>query len=343
MKKHVLLAFVGLSLLVIGCTHHHPISFYHWRTGFAPTGLEREYLTQVPSSKVYIKAFNLSWDAFTNSERQHTVMKMKPDSLKFMDEVVLSVFITDETFLNMPEIQLEAMAARTAFLLDRTIKMFAKNSAVKVKALQIDCDWSAKSRDKYFAFLEAMRKEGANIGLTELYATIHARHVIDTETLGVPPVDQAALIFYNMGTEEEITTNVSILNASFDKSYLKALSEYPLHLDLILPLSGWGVQYRDGYAVDLMTNLSIERLMTSNCCKASENNVFEVDSGMYVDYTAVYKGDKIQVKTISRDQVKKAAARLLDKMPDDARVIYFHLDNSLLKKSSLQSLQDFSK
>ncbi len=343
MNKQHFLAILAISFLLIGCKENHPISFYHWRTGFAPVGLDREFLQKTPQAKVYIKAFNLNWDPFNNTEKPTTVMKMKPDSLKFIDEVAFTLFVTDEAMRNIPEVQLPAMAARTAFLLNRTLKSFRKNTDVTIKELQIDCDWSLKSRDKYFSFLEFMRKEAAKIGFTELSATIRAHQVLNSKEFGIPPVDRGALMFYTMGTTANVGERISLFSDALDDTYLDALSEYPLHLDLVMPLSGWGVQYRDGNAIDLMPDLTPESLVATNCCAPLKGNLFVVDSAMYVNYNALNKGDEVYAAPFSESEVQASAEKLLDKLPDDARLILFHLENSLMEGVSTEALNKIAK
>jgi hypothetical protein len=66
------------------------------------------------------------------------------------------------------------------------------------------------------------------------------------ERTGVPPVDRGMLMFYNMGKLSAEPGARSIYDADAAERYLARVGEYPLPLDLALPIWSWTVQVRDG-------------------------------------------------------------------------------------------------
>ncbi len=343
MKKQICFLLFVSGILLTSCKDPHPISFYHWRTGFAPVLQEKQYLEEIPAPKVYIRAFDLAWDPYKETERQLSYMKIKPDSLKYIEEVVLVVFMTNETIRNMSEAQLPALAARTAFLLNRTRIMFANSTTIKLEELQIDCDWTLKSKDKYFTFLEYMREEARKIGFRKLSATVRLHQVAFEEEAGIPPVDNGVLMFYNMQDAEDPLGRYSLLQGEALAKPLEKLSEYPLHLDVALPLSGWGIQLRDTRAIQIIPNLDREILEAAQCCSLKEESTYRVDSAMYVNNVYVVKGDEIQVEGADLAEVKKAAALLSDEMNEEYRLIFFHLDRALLENLSMEELKEIAE
>jgi hypothetical protein len=342
MNKLKLSAVLLVFCVLQSCTNEqHPISFYHWKTGFAPVENERVFLEESENTKVYVRAFDLLWNARTQQEEQVSFMKVKQDSLKFIDEVALVVYIENHLIRNISERKLLFLAARTAQLLRRSRGQFeANNSNIKLYELQIDCDWTLKSRDKYFKFLELMDQEARRVGFTKLTTTIRLHQVKFMEKTGIPPVDEGVLMFYNMGDVEDPLERNSILNLETAKQYTSRLKEYPLPLDVALPLFSWGVQYRDGRAVQIINSLNKEDVESCGCCTKIDDNRYEVKTPMYLNNRYLYVGDQVRIEAVEKDQLEEAAELLSDEMPtEDYRLIFYHLDYKLLKDYSYEELK----
>ncbi len=74
-----------------------------------------------------------------------------------------------------------------------------------------------------------------------LSATIRLHQVKYFETTGVPPVKSGMLMFYNTGDLENPSEENSILNIETAELYLSGLEDYPMQLDIVLPLFSWAV------------------------------------------------------------------------------------------------------
>ena len=93
--------------------------------------------------------------------------------------------------------------------------------------------------------LEAFKKEYRY----QLSATIRLHQVKYREETGVPPVDYGVLMYYNMGHISAMGAN-SIYDRSTALRYLGKLREYPLPLDIALPMFAWGVHSADGQVLN---------------------------------------------------------------------------------------------
>lgn len=106
--------------------------------------------------------------------------------------------------------------------------------------IQIDCDWTLKTKVNYFAFLNALKK----ISHKTISCTLRLYPFKYPEIMGTPPVDKATLMCYNLTKPLESENKNSILDNNELRSYLKNTEKYPIHLDIALPL--FSMMYQNG-------------------------------------------------------------------------------------------------
>ncbi len=336
-----LIAFSALCFLQSCTSKQHPISFYHTRTGFALSGQEKQFLEATePNTKVYIRAFDLLWNPNTQEEVQLSYMKIKPDSLQFIKEVVLTVFIDNLVFEKIEKRDVIFLAARTALLLQRTRGQFESNTKIVLNEVQVDCDWTAQTEEKYFRFLNYMRTETERFKYNKLSAAVRLNQVLYQGKFGVPPVDEAVLTFYDLTRKKDDY----VWNLRDSKQYKKALSSYSLHLDVLLPLSGWGIHQREDNLLNIITNLNKDQVEASTCCQKIGENQYEAIQNMYLNQTYLYVGDQIGLHPLDAQKLEDAADWLGENMPtDNYRIIYYSLDNKVLEKYSFEELQKVAR
>src|SRR5690606_39202367 len=155
-------------------------------------------------------------------------------------EVVPCVYLTNRAMAFLPD----TACASLAMHVFEKVRLLAGKLDNPIREIQMDCDWSEETREKYFAFLLAL-KEKCRIDGWQLSATIRLHQIKYREKTGVPPVDYGMLMFYNMGEMSSPSEENSILNLNTAEKYLGRLEEYPLELDLALPIFSWAVQFRN--------------------------------------------------------------------------------------------------
>ncbi|MDZ4682314.1 MAG: hypothetical protein SH848_08485 [Saprospiraceae bacterium] len=312
-------------------------AFYHWRTRLALSQTERNYLHELNIKKLYAKFFDVDWSESSQQALPQALIELVPETLPDSVALIPTIFITNRTFLNLPASEILQLAAS---ICDK-IKALAKAPFDEV---QLDCDWSEKTRAPYFQLIETMRQ---NLGPdVRLSATIRLHQVKYPKQTGVPPVDRGMLMFYNMGDVEAGEEHNSILNLEIAQQYLdKNTAQYPIPLDVALPLFSWGVLFREGKMIRLINNLTAADLARDERLRATGSNRFEVVRSGYVDGYYLYTEDEIRIEAVQTENLMAAAELLKRYLPKTAQrnLAFYHLDSVLLERFSLQSINSIIK
>jgi hypothetical protein len=331
-KKEIFIVF-GLLLITLGLwrvffqKEKNDIAFYHWKTNLNLSQDEEAILTKNMKTPLYLHFMDLVWD----EERQFPVpmAQLRVTRPIVADlPIVPVVFITNEVFEKLPLEQVENIADRVIDRLDNKLtELGAANSTIQ--GIQIDCDWTLNTKDKYFAFLQYLNST-AN---TPISATIRLHQVKFFEKTGVPPVKKGMLMFYNMGDLSNENTQNSILDLAVAESYMVNFDKYPLSLDVALPLFSWGVVRRDGRVVHLLSGLKPDDLNDELQYQKQENGTYKVLESAYLKSYYCYEGDEIRLESATTEQLK-AATKLLNKhlKREQRTVCFYHLDNEILKQ-----------
>ncbi len=192
--------------------------------------------------------------------------------------------------------------------------------------IQIDCDWTAETRARYFAFLKALK---ARLPGKELSVTVRLYPYKYRKKLGVPPADRGMLMAYNLSpVNSEATTN-SILDVAELKKYLGG-KKYPLPLDVALPTFRWSAWQRDGTLQGLLHNLAPEKLDTAYVRRMDAPGVqYRVtrDTAIGTDYLRT--GDVLRDERVSPETLKAAASLLRSEVIGIRRTAFFHWEPSI--------------
>lgn len=243
------------------------VSFYHWKSTFNLTALEKQYLDELQVNKLFLHFFDVRWVPEQNAAFPDAVLEKNLAETE--TDIVPVIFITNEAMLKTDASDIPELAQKIGAKTERMLKQ--RN--LKADELQLDCDWNLDSRERYFDLLrqlKAMHPEW------ELSATIRLHQVKYREMTGVPPVDKGVLMFYNMGSVSAASESNSILNLQTAAKYTARLSQYPLQLDIALPLFSWGVHFRNGQLIQLINGLNQNDLEADKAVKALDNNYYRI-------------------------------------------------------------------
>jgi hypothetical protein len=230
--------FVWLLLLPlwVGCSHQERMddenSVYYWRTEWQLDSTERSFLTQYHIHKVYCRYFDvvLNDDAQPMPNATIAFAEKVPQDL----ELVPTVFITE----NCMHQRHEGLARK---LVERIMQMNETNDVPNVQEIQIDCDYTGRSRQMYYDFLAEVRQETEKHHL-RLSATIRLHQL----AMPAPPVDYGVLMLYNTGDPQKFQERNPILDLRDVQPYLRYLADYRLALAAAYPVFLW---QRDIYGV----------------------------------------------------------------------------------------------
>ncbi len=337
---HFLRCLQGLFLLILtGCGAKEPVrvdpAFYYWRSHFEVGRPEQYYLNKAGVGLLYVKFLDIDWDDTRNEPVP--VATLTRDSGAFAAyEIIPCVFITNRTFARLAPDGLPLLARRIA----GKIRDIAPE--VRVKEIQIDCDWTQGTRAAYFGFLKTLRNQTKENGWA-ISATIRLHQWKYPDQTGVPPADKGALMFYNVGDLENWDEPNSILNLEKAREYLRGISPYPLHLDLALPVFRWGVLFRENKMIKLISGLGPESLADTVRFRKLEESRYEVKKSTYLNGYYLYAGDRIRLEAIDSTQLQAVigeAGKKLD--PVDRRLIFYHLDPANLTVLPYESLKDLA-
>ncbi|MCU0395489.1 MAG: hypothetical protein MUF29_06245 [Chitinophagaceae bacterium] len=213
--------------------------FYYWKSRFALDSSEAATLQQLRTEKLYIKFFDVAWNPDTRTPEPVAVLDMTspiPNGLT----MVPVVFITNETLQAATPDDIAAMGLKIPKLIGDLLQ---KHGMQQPAEIQIDCDWTAGTRSRYFLLLQQLRKT-ALFRNTTLSVTIRLHQVKYVAETGIPPADRGLLMCYNMGNLQDPKTGNSIIDAHTLDQYIGKADAYPLPLDMALPIFDWWVWFR---------------------------------------------------------------------------------------------------
>ena len=196
---------------------------YYWRTDFRLDSTERAFLSQYNINKVYCRYF----DVVINDEAKGPVPNATitfSDSLPEGIEMIPTIYITENCMHQEPK----GLAEK---LVKRILQMNETNDIKGVKEIQIDCDYTAKSRKNYYQFLKEVKA-----AWQQTLSTTIRLHQLSMEE---PPVDYGALMLYNTGDPRKWTERNPILDVRDVYPYVKWLDDYPLPLAAAYPVFSW--------------------------------------------------------------------------------------------------------
>ena len=230
-----------LTLLITGCGKQRPQdksleqcnSVYYWRTDLRLDSTERVFLKQYDIKKVYCRYFDVVMDDNGAEPRPNATISFS-DSLPDIVEIIPTIYITEDC-MHKPHKDLAEKVVQ------RIRQMNETNNINNVHEIQIDCDYTSRSRKTYYKFLEEVVK----LWKSKVSTTIRLHQL----SMPAPPVDYGALMVYNTGDPRKWQERNPILDYRDVYPYLKHLEQYALPLAVAYPVYQW-VRYIDNVRVE---------------------------------------------------------------------------------------------
>ncbi len=313
-------------------THQVNPSFYHWQSTLALTEVEKLRMAELGADDLYLRYFDLDWSEQYQQVVPLAVLRVE-EPLDKGQRVIPTIFITNRSFLQKG-VEIEALAAQMATKINQLTERLGNPT---IPQLQLDCDWTQSTRNAYFQLLEALRPHFPDLLFS---ATIRLHQIKYPERTGIPPVDRGMLMFYNVDEVDDPATENSILDWSVAEAYLTPLPDYPLDLDLALPLFAWGIVFREGRLLRLLNNLRVSDVQDSERFHPQGEHWVELLKSTYLRGHYLYRGDRLRLEAVSTSdllQVAKALRPLLRN--EKLHLAFYHLDTSTLKHYPHADLQ----
>ena len=226
-------------------------SIYHWKTVFDLDSAEMAFLQKHDIGRIYVRMFDVAPEYdFLNS----TTDVVPIATTKFVSPIPDGVEIVPVTYITIEA--LRAMADReeeiAALIVERMLAMCSYNKCGKINELQLDCDWTRTTKESYERVCGVV-KELLNAKGIALSITVRLHQLRETP----PPADSGVLMLYNTGALKRPETANSILAYDDVEPYVKPV-EYPLPLDYVYPIFGWGVKFAGDRFVSIVSYESNE-------------------------------------------------------------------------------------
>ena len=324
--------FLLILILLTSCSEKekHPYTFYYWKTKLSLNKEEKKALNKAAIPYLYTRFFDINK---IDGRFQPVAVITQDKSFQTDKQIVPTVFIMNQAFLNISDDEIQFLAKSIDHLITKKITEYH----LKVnQEIQIDCDWTAGTRDDYFKFLKQLKKisgKGVN-------CTLRLHQVKDKALMGIPPVEKVYLMCYSTSSPLETSDKNSILDVNILKSYLSKLEEYPIKkIEVALPIYSWGIVTNHLGKHKLINALSQKDLKNPNFKKVSDHEIVILKDGFYFG-KYLSKGFIIKVEEISDDQLRDVIT-FLDKKIPQFNIIYYQLDTKFVSNQNFKLISQF--
>jgi hypothetical protein len=299
-------------------------------------------------NKLYIKLFDVDWNRL-DGPYPVSVSEFPSESgyygyhpfLEKVDKIPV-IFITNRTLENTDLSDIKTLSRKICRKTWIDSSRLRKNSYVIgnliINELQIDCDWTAATKEKYFSLIKEIRTTFPGLKIS---ATIRLYQLANPKLTGVPPVDRGMLMYYNMTEPRNIKTKNSIIDNDEGKKYLRKASTYPIPLDVALPLFSWGAVFRSGSFNVLMHDMTENEANHLPFLKNEQYNVFRCTADTVYHNEFLREGDRIRIEQASEVDLEKAANFTSQYIKNDSLTVsFFAWDSTAVKRYGQNKIEN---
>ncbi|MBP1673096.1 MAG: hypothetical protein H6Q25_911 [Bacteroidetes bacterium] len=344
MKKTLIL--FCLSLLLVSCNQNDKVihverAFYCWKN----PDVSRENMDLLQKnniSKIYMKLFEID---YSETMGNYPFNKNQPwyyrDFLKDSLEVIPTIFIKNEIFKYNDEKSLDKLADNIVYLIEKYSYYtdYYDNKKEKIfdyKEIQIDCDWTKSTKEQYFYLLKKIKQ----LSHKKISCTLRLYAYKYPKSMGVPPVDKAMLMCYNLIKPLSEHNKNSILDIPELKKYLDKKRSYPLHLDIALPTFYWTQMYQNNRFVKLI-KYSPKEIKTFT--KQVKPFWYLVERDTVINYEYFKMGDQLKCEEVSAETINQAIdwIKKMVSLDKNTTISLFDLDDNTFKQYSHEEISGF--
>lgn len=222
-------------------------SMYYWKTTFDIDSTEVAFLERHDIKRLYVRMF----DVVTEQDFLNGTTEVVPiATTKFVSEIPTGVEIVPVTYITIDA--LRAMNGRedefAPLIVERLLAMASYNKCGEIREIQLDCDWTASTRNSYHRLCELVKSELVAKDI-KVSVTIRLHQMQETP----PPAHRGVLMLYNTGALKNPNTYNSILYVGDVKPYLRK-TDYQIPLDYAYPVYGWGVKFNNNKFVSIVSS-----------------------------------------------------------------------------------------
>lgn len=284
-------------------------AFYYWRTVFQLSDVERRALSEHRIERIYLRMFDIAWQ----DDRAELVGKIAPGNDATRAQLPstpdgAALDFVPVVFLRVEVLRQLSAEARTQLAgeLWREVQARAELLGFSPRELQLDCDWTDTTREAFFALTREVKRQSGLL----LSSTIRLHQVKYRERTGVPPVERGMLMFYNMGKITAEAGSRSIFDPEAASRYVSRVGEYPLPLDVALPIWSWTVHARDGQVLDVLQSTDPAELEGVAFLKPLGGGRYAATQTAFFRGALLREGDELAGDVTGPAEAQAAAAML---------------------------------
>lgn len=336
-KMHKTIFYILITLsLTISCTKNDHskknIAFYHWKSKATYNKSYQQAINTTKCNKIYLHYFDIDIDVeqkqswYNNGAFPTYVLKNVSEEYKNF-EIIPVVYITNRVFkttsLNIPDLS------------DKIVKLVNQISIAhfdkEIKQIQVDCDWTLKTKNTYFELLKRLQDS------FDVDVTIRLHQIKYNNKTGIPPVQKATLMLYNVGDLKNKKQN-STLESSIVKQYINSKTEYPIKLNIALPLFSQTIVSNQDNEVKILKNTERTILENDTHFRKTDNNNFTVVKDTLYKGFFLSKGYNLKLEELKEAEIIKSYKIIRESNLITNEIIFYHLDDNALKNTNLFEL-----
>ena len=201
-------------------------SVYYWRTDLRLDSTEKAFLRKYDIKKLYCRYFDVVMKDGAAEPTPNATLTFS-DTLPDNIEIIPTIYITEDCMHK----SYKDLAKK---IVNRVLQMNETNDINNVREIQIDCDFTSRSRKTYYHFLEEVESQLSTLHY-QLSTTIRLHQL----SMPAPPADYGVLMVYNTGDPRKWEERNPILDYRDVYPYLSRLDKYPLPLATAYPVYQW--------------------------------------------------------------------------------------------------------
>ncbi len=364
MKKMIFFLFA--AILLAQCASKNPTptvtperAFYYWQTTMDFSKNDDSLANNIGLKTIYLRYFDIDWSPGYSMPIPIGVLNKdlwEAEACLKDKNIVPTIFITNRTFKNLDDKGLNLLVenmAQKIDLLNESLKDWHLNSVVEyddnanwekyeearknetakfqtmIAEVQIDCDWTASTRDNYFKFLKLLK---AKLSDKTLSCTIRLHQYKDRELMGIPPVERGLLMCYNVADVQKLDTKNAILDSEIVEQYLVG-KQYPMLLDIGLPMFSWAAWYRGKEFKGIVSNWNSKDAADKSVYSLTTDNRYAVKVDTAIGDNYLREGDLLRWDNGSEKELNKTIDLLIKNLNTSGiRIAFFDWETEKIKQ-----------
>lgn len=330
--------FISLSILSCSNISQKEISrgVYFWKTNFSLSTAELSWLKETDIQKLYVKIFDVDWNPNINNAVPVGDVAIETNRL-YNVEIIPVVFITNRTLTNLPDSLIPELSNNICKKIFAKLSLFENQTT---KEIQLDCDWTETTREKYFALINQLKNLCAEKKI-EITTTIRLHQVKFFSKTGVPPIKRGMLMFYNMSDVSDMRTKNSIYDEDVAKRYLVNFDKFPLELDVVLPAFSWACWFRNGKLKNLINDVKAKDIETNLNFVKEDKNIFRAVNETSIKGNYILTGDYLRTEETDFNTTLSAAELIAQHIKNKKlNVSIYHLNGEVIKNYGTDLFKD---